>query len=166
MRELRARVLRSLEQTLVDVFEPILMLDTSVEVQSLLKPDGTPHASKPPKITTTGRETLRNAVHDFVLRDSEKLKSLRSVDASVSCVSNALIWLRRLTLAMAITSGIFLIMAILSGFEVWPVEADWPHIMGFVASGALLCVIVVFIYRIMHSINVFEELKDKHGNIL
>ncbi len=140
------------------------MLDTSVELSQLLRPDGYPVSSKP-RINTTGRETLQNAVRDFVKSDSQMLKSLRSLDATDSCITHALIWLRRLTLALAVTSGVFSLLAVLSKFDVWTTKSEWHHILGFITSGALLCAAVVFMWRIMHSVNIFEGLKDKHADL-
>jgi len=164
MRELRGRVLRSLASSLVDVFEPILTLESTVQISGLLQSDGNP-ISPEPKITTTGEETFRNAVRDFVKRDHGMLKSLRSLDTSDSCITHALIWLRRLTLALSLVSGVFLLLAVLSKFNIWPMESRWPHILGLITSGAIVCIVVAFLFRIMHSVNVFDGLKGKYADL-
>lgn len=164
IRELRGKVLRSIAQSLVEVFEPILTQDTSFEISQLLHLDGKPVDSRP-KVSIIGREALRDAVRDFVKSDAEKLKSLRSLDASDTCITNSLIWLRRLTLTLAVGSGIFLLFAALSKFDVWRFESIWPHIVSFFISASIICATIVYTWQIMHSINAFERLKDKHDDL-
>ncbi len=164
IRDLRGRVLRSIAQSLVDVFEPILTQDSSVEISQLLQPDGTPVDTQP-KIAVTGREALRDAVRDFVKSDVEMLKSLRSLDISDTRITDSMIWLRRLTLALAVASGIFVLLAALSRFEVWPGQSNWPHVVALFLSGSIVCATVAFTWRIMHSVNKFESLKGKHGDL-
>lgn len=164
IRELRGRLLRSIAQSLVEVFEPILTYDTSVEISKLLHADGSP-VNTSPKITTIGKEAMRDAVRDFVKSDVETLKSLRTLDASNARITYSLIWLRRLTLTLAVASGGFALFAALSKFEVWRIESTWPHAVALFVSVSIVSTTVMFTWLIMHSVNNFERLKDKYDDL-
>ena len=164
MTELRGKILRSISQSLVETFEPILTLEDSLEISQIIMAERNTHP-RVPKITTKGKEILLNAVRDFVKSDIEMLKSLRSLDCADSCVTHSLVWLRRLTLASAVFSGVFLVLAALVRFAVLAVESPQLHVVGFVIVGALLCSIIAFVWRVSHSVNVLAKLKENHADL-
>lgn len=164
MQNLRGRVLAAISQSLLDTFEPILTLATSAKIYTVITGDNEPGTLKP-KITTPGREKLLDAVRDFVKSDVELMKALRSLDAADTRITLSLVWLRRLTLALAVLSGVFLVLAATCKFELWSIRSAGTHYAGFILAAILVIAAFAFIGQISHSVNVFEKLRDKHVDL-
>ena len=164
IKDLRARLLRAIAVSLVDTFEPILTLANSVEVPALILP-GEEEVRQSPKITKLGEEKLLNAVRDFVKSDITLMQSLRSLDASDSCISRYLRWLRVSTVVTGIASGVFALasVGIMAGVAV--ISADWPFVAAFALVAACLVSIAFFTLRVVLAVNRFEALNDKHADL-